>query len=61
MIKVKILNVSNFDVVVDLKGNNDVRDKVIIPPKVTIETKIEKKVRQSLNSDKRLRVTQVKE
>lgn len=57
MLKAKILNKTKFDVVVDLGGKNDVKDKVIIPPKVTIEATIPNKMRSALKSDSRLDVT----
>lgn len=57
MLKAKILNITDFDVVVDTQGKNDVRDKVIIPPKVTIEATIPNNHRKVLKADKRIRVT----
>lgn len=57
MLKVKILNISQFDVVVDTKGQDDVKDKIIIPPNVTVEAEIPNRLRHTLKEDKRIRVT----
>lgn len=60
MLKVQILNKSEFDVVVDTKGNNDPKDKIIVPAKVSVVTEIPNKLRHTIKSDDRLDVIVMK-